>query len=48
MSSVDSVIWSVEQLQAGQLRIARLTFAPFILQCVSSCEFEFDYLSTTG
>ena len=48
MSSVDSVIWSVAPLQAGQLRIARLTLDPFILQCVSSCEFEFDYLSTPG
>ena len=44
MSSVDSVIRSVAPLQAGQLRIAKLTSDSFILQCASSCELEFCYL----
>lgn len=43
MSSVDTVIRSVAPLHAGQLRIARLTSEPFILQCVSSCELEFKF-----
>ena len=48
MSNVDSVIRSVAPLQAGQLQIARLTFEPFTLQRVYSCELEFDNLSTPG
>ena len=43
MSSVHTVIRSVAPLHAGQLRIARLTSEPFILQCVSSCELEFKF-----
>ena len=34
MSSLDTVIRSVAPLHAGQLRIARLTSEPLILQCV--------------
>ena len=51
MSSIDGVIRSDAPFKAGQLRNwfqewQRITSDPFILQCVSNCEFEFNYIPT--
>ena len=50
-SSNDSIIRSGAPFKAGQLRNClkewqRITSDPFILQCVSNCELEFNYLPT--
>ena len=50
-SSIDSIIRSSAPFKADQLRNClkewqRITSDPFILQCVSNCELEFDYLPT--
>ncbi|XP_068739556.1 uncharacterized protein [Montipora capricornis] len=50
-SSIDSIIRSGAPFKAGQLRNClkewqRITSEPFILQYVSNCELEFDYLPT--
>ena len=53
MAKINGIIASQRPFKAGQLRDflhewEQITSDPFILQWISNCELEFDYIATSG